>query len=276
MSLLDAWDDQQARYIAAREERFDAMLTVVEWLATESENRHPVVVDLGAGPAAIGRRLLRRLPTASYVGIDIDLVLLRLGRRLADEFDPGRLHMVDGDVADPAWLNSVGVGAVDVVCSSTALHWLPADGLRRCLRNAYQALRPGGVLLNADHLGYDEQAPSLTALAEWVAARDERAAADRGALSWDDWWTRARADDELTPQMEQRDHILGSPAVADEDDDHDDNDNDEDEDAASEPRPPLRQFLELARSTGFSEVETVWQRFDDRIVLAVKPGPPTP
>ncbi len=267
MSLLDAWDDQQTRYIAAREQRFDTLITVVEWLASESGNRHPVVVDLGAGPAAIGRRLLERLPTASYVGIDIDPVLLQLGRRLADEFDPGRLQMVTGDVADPAWLNSVGGGTADVVCSSTALHWLPTDGLRQCLRNAYQALRPGGVLLNADHLGYGEQAPSLTALAQWVAARDEREAADRGVLSWDDWWTRARADDELTPQMEQRDRIVGSSAVDDEAEDDDD---------VPEPRPPLREFLELARSTGFSEVETVWQRFDDRIVLAVKPGPPTP
>ncbi len=267
MSLLDAWDNQQARYIAAREQRFDALLTVIEWIAAEGENRHPVVVDLGAGPAAIGRRLLRRLPTASYVGIDLDPVLLHLGRRIAEDFDPGRLHMVDGDVTDPAWLDSVGVRSVDVVCSSTALHWLPPDDLRRCLRNAYQALRPGGVLLNADHLGFDEQAPSLTRLAEWVAARDERAAADRGALSWDDWWTRARADDELTSQIEQRDRILGSSAVADETEDHDD---------VPEPRPPLREFLELARSTGFSEVETVWQRFDDRIVLAVKPGPQTP
>lgn len=256
MSLLKAWDQQQESYNAAREERFGVLLTVVEWHAMSSGVPSPVVVDLGAGPAAIGQRLLRRLPLATYVGVDIDPVLVHLARQVADQFEPGRLQMVECDAADPTWLDHVLVGGVDVVCSSTALHWLSDYELSQALLNAHRALRPGGVVLNADHLGYD-RAPTLTAVAAWIAARDAEHAAARGAPSWEEWWERARADVQPDSLHAARDRVFDVPAVAN-------------------PRPPLRGFLDLARRAGFSEVDTIWQRFDDRIVMAVKSEAPSP
>lgn len=266
MSLLEAWDKQQELYIAAREERFNVLLTVVEWLAMSSRVPGPVVVDLGAGPAAIGRRLLRRLPSATYVGVDIDPVLIHLAREVAEQFEPGRIRMVESDVTDPAWLDHVPVGGVDVVCSSTALHWLSEGELSRALLHAHRALRPGGLVLNADHLGYS-QAPTLTDLAEWIAARDAEAAAAGGAPDWAEWWERARADTRLDSLCAARDRVFGSPAAR--------------EDAGpgaavADQRPPLRGFCDLVRRAGFSEVDTIWQRFDDRLVMAVKPGAPNP
>jgi len=266
MSLLQAWDQQQELYIAAREERFDVLLTVVEWLADSSGTPAPVVVDLGAGPAAIGQRLLRRLPSATYVGIDIDPVLIHLARQVAGQFEPGRVRMIECDIADPAWLDHVAVGGVDVVCSSTALHWLSGDELGRALRNAHRALRAGGLVLNADHLGY-EQAPTLTDLAEWIAAREAEAAAAKGAPNWSEWWQRARADVRLGSLCAARDRVFGAPAVPDEA---------ATEAAVADERPPLRGFCDQVRRAGFSEVDTIWQRFDDRIVMAVKPGAPKP
>ena len=254
MSLLKAWDQQQESYNAAREERFGVLLTVVEWYAMSSGVPSPVVVDLGAGPAAIGQRLLRRLPLATYIGVDIDPVLIHLARQVADQFEPGRVQMIECDAADPTWLDQVPVGGVDVVCSSTALHWLSEDELNQALRNAHRALRAGGVVLNADHLGY-ERAPTLTAVAAWIAARDAEHAAAGGAPT--DWWERARADVQLESLHAARDRVFDVPAVAN-------------------PRPPLRGFLDLARRAGFSEVDTIWQRFDDRIVMAVKSGAPDP
>ena len=256
MSLLEAWDQQQGSYNAAREERFDVLLTVVEWLAKSSGVPGLVVVDLGAGPAAIGQRLLRRLPLATYVGVDIDPVLIHLARQVADRFEPGRLQMVECAAADPTWLDHVLAGRVDVVCSSTALHWLSDDELSQTLLNAHRALRPGGVVLNADHLGY-ERAPTLTAVAAWIAARDAEHAAAGGAPSWDEWWERARSEIQPESLHAARDRVFDVPAVA-------------------KPRPPLRGFLDQARRAGFSEVDTIWQRFDDRIVMAVKSGAANP
>ncbi|MEM8925890.1 MAG: class I SAM-dependent methyltransferase [Actinomycetota bacterium] len=229
MSLHDAWDQQQARYIAGREERFGALLSVVEWLAASSGTQRPLVVDLGAGPAAIGRRLLHRFPTARYVGVDIDPVLLQLGREIADGVGPGRIEMVECDAADPGWLRA-----------------------------------RGGVLLDADHLGYSS-APTLTGLAEWIVARDEEAAVAAGAPSWEQWWERARNEPELEAHCKRRDGLFGAPDAGGDVDGGA-------EGAEAEERPSLIGFTDIARSAGFSEVDTIWQRLDDRVVMAVKAG----
>lgn len=264
MSLIDAWDRQQEYYIGAREARFDALMSVVEWRSVVGERVRPTVVDLCCGPAAIGQRLLHRLPGSSYIGVDIDPVLLELARRVAASVDPDRMTIVESDVARPDWLEHVPVGAVDVVCSSTALHWLSDDDLDTTLENAWRSLRPGGILLNADHLGFAD-APTLTELAGWIAARDAVEAAERGSVSWHAWWNAARSDVSLAPLCMQRDAIFPptEPAAGGRDEI-------EAVRSSAERRPPLAGFIDAARRAGFVEVDTVWQRFDDRIVMAVK------
>ncbi|MFN6118794.1 MAG: class I SAM-dependent methyltransferase [Actinomycetes bacterium] len=266
MSLIEAWDRQQELYIGGREARFDALLDAVDWHVERLATSEPVVVDLCCGPAAIGRRLLRRFPTARYIGVDIDPVLLELARRVTAEHPAAHLDIVECDVADPGWLERAPVGAVDVVCSSTALHWLSGSELDRTLAHAWRSLRPGGLLLNADHLGFDTL-PAFTELARWVASRDAVAASVGGAPNWAQWWAAARTDETLRPLCERRDQVFPPPeppAVAD-----------HDEGAAAaasiDRRPPLRGFVDAARRAGFGEVDTIWQRFDDRIVMAVKP-----
>jgi SAM-dependent methyltransferase len=268
MSLIEAWDRQQQLYIGGREARFDALLATVQWLADGAGSDRPTVVDLCCGPAAIGQRLLGRLPGARYVGIDIDPVLLELARRVAGTFGSGRMEIVECDVADEKWLDGIQVGGVDVVCSSTALHWLSTEELDLTLAHAWRSLRPGGLLLNADHLGFDDS-PSLTSLAAWIAARDAATALADGAPSWDAWWSAARSDAELGPLCERRDEIFppavpAAPADAA-------SDEREALKASADRRPALSDFIDAARRAGFTEVDTIWQRFDDRIVMAVKP-----
>lgn len=270
MSLIEAWDRQQELYIGAREARFDALLSVVEWRSEVIGTEQLRVVDLCCGPAAIGQRLLQRFPDATYIGVDIDPVLLELARQVGAGFAPGRVDIVERDVSDAGWLDQVPVGQVDVVCSSTALHWLEGDDLDRALTHAWRALGPGGVLLNADHLGHSN-APSCTELAGWVAARDAASAAAGGALSWHGWWEAARADAHLGPLCARRDEIFPptEPAA-----------DLADEVAAArsstQRRPLLADFVAASRRAGFVEVDTIWQRFDDRIVMAIKPEPGQP
>jgi SAM-dependent methyltransferase len=268
MALIEAWDRQQERYIGGRETRFDALLSAVRWLAEASGVERPTVVDLCCGPAAIGQRLLALLPEATYVGIDVDPVLLELARQVANWFEADRMEIVECDVSDARWLDAVKIGGVDVVCSSTALHWLSADALELTLGHAFRSLRPGGLLLNADHLGFDA-APSFTSLAGWIARRDAEAALSNGALSWDAWWAAARSDAELSSLFPRRDEVfppadLAAPVDAA-------NDDHEALQASADRRPALSGFVDAARRAGFAEVDTIWQRFDDRIVMAVKP-----
>lgn len=261
--MIEAWDRQQERYIGDREGRFDAMLSVVEWHCERTGITDPTVVDLCCGPAAIGQRLLVRVPDARYVGIDVDPVLLDLAGEVARSFAPGSMEVVECDVSDAGWLDVVPVGEVDVVCSSTALHWLSDEQLDATLGHARRCLRPGGILLNADHLGVTET-PTFTELAGWIAVRDALAAAARGALSWQAWWARARADGRLAPLCERRDAIFPPTESSEEDDEI------EAVRASTERRPSLEGFVAAAKRAGFAEVDTIWQRFDDRIVMAVK------
>jgi SAM-dependent methyltransferase len=247
MTLVEQWDRQQERYIAAREDRFAVLLSVIEWHAT---GRAPVVVDLGCGPGAIGTRLLDRLPDATYLGVDLDPVLLHLARRAGERYRPGAWRVAEADMAGDGWVTAVPAGAVDVVCSSTALHWLAPEALARTLALAHRCLAPGGLLLNADHLA-DTGRPSFDRLARWADERDQATAGAAGAPDWDGWWRAARADPELAALCVRRD-LLFPPATSD------------------GGRPALADFVAAATAAGFAEVGTVWQRYDDRIVLGVK------
>lgn len=265
MSQIESWDRQQERYIGGREARFDAMFDAISWLMASATSHHsadgrPIVVDLGCGPAAIGRRLLQRFPTATYVGVDVDPVLLHLAREVADDAEVGAMRIIDRDVADPTWLSNDLAGRADVVCSSTALHWLPPEALDQALINARRALRPGGILLNADHLGDDPASPCMR-LADWVGDRDEADASADAAPSWDEWWAAARSDPDLAPLCVRRDRIF-PPRDAN---------GSGREDAAGEVRPLLADFVAATRRAGFVDVDTIWQRFDDRVVMALAP-----
>ena len=155
-------------------------------------------------------------------------------------------------------------GRVDVVCSSTALHWLAVDELDRALEHAFRSLRPGGILLNADHLGYAD-VPSFTSLAGWMAARDAAAAIAGGAISWHEWWEAVRSDAQLASFCVQRDEVFPPMAQSPEEADEI-----EAARASAGRRPPLLGFIDAALRAGFVEVDTIWQRFDDRVVMAVK------
>lgn len=70
-------DDQQTSYLPDREERFAALLDVVEVACGSA----PLVLDLAGGTGSLSRRLLARLPKVRSVVADVDPVLLELARR---------------------------------------------------------------------------------------------------------------------------------------------------------------------------------------------------
>jgi SAM-dependent methyltransferase len=256
MDAVAEWDRQQELYIEGREERFDALLDVVEWHSHEHcGGRPPTVVDLACGPAAIGTRLLTRTPGATYIGLDIDPVLLHLARTTTARFTHQQVRIVDASIAGDGWTDHVPSGDVDIVCSSTALHWLTPDELAGTLRAAHDVLRPGGVLLNADHLGFGRQS-SFQQLADWKDRGHIARRTAEGIPTWDTWWAAIRADPTMTELCRQRD-LVYRPAPS-----------------GDGARPLLDDFVATARAAGFAEVATVWQRFDNHLVMAIKP--PTP
>ncbi|WP_217613932.1 trans-aconitate 2-methyltransferase [Cellulomonas sp. GbtcB1] len=240
---LAAWDRQQAAYINRREDRFGVMLDVL----AETAPAGALVVDLACGPGSVSARVLDRFPGMTCVAVDLDPLLVELGRQaLAGHGDRVEFH--EADLWDPAWTRVLGGRRPHAVLSSTALHWLPADVLARVYRDAAAVLQPGGVLLNADHL----RQPSGRPLFEELGRRDDAATQARdhaaGALTWDAWFAELVAHPHfalLAPERERRY-------------------------AERPPNPDLGLDFHVAalRAAQFREAGPVWQHLDDYVVLA--------
>jgi glycine/D-amino acid oxidase-like deaminating enzyme len=93
----------------------------------------------------------------------------------------GSLRFADADLRLAGWSGALGLERLaDTAVSTTALHWLPPDALAAMYAEVATVLRPGGLLLNGDHLTEDEAtAPTLARLGRALNEREERRRAPR-------------------------------------------------------------------------------------------------
>ena len=251
---ISRWEAQQEWYLPDREERFTVLINAVEAGAGRGD---PLVLDLGCGPGSLAVRLLDRIPAARVVAIDTDPLLLALGR--AAHGDRPGLRFADQDLRVPGWIGRLGLSrAVDAAVSTTALHWLRAGQLRAMYAELATALRPGGLLLDGDHLLEDEAAaPGLARLGDAVSERAVRRQVDgqEGAREdWKAWWEAATAAPELAgPAAERARRRLS-------------------EDHHGSESVLLNQHVAALRAAGFAEIGTLWQYGENRILCAIMPG----
>ncbi len=249
---INRWDAQQQLFMPDREERFTALIDAV---AEGAGREDPLVLDLGCGPGSLSVRLLGRIPGATVIGVDADPLLLGLARAAwADR--PG-LRFADLDLRDPGWSAALGLDRqADAAVSTTALHWLTAGALAAVYAEVATVLRPGGLILDGDHLAEDPAAaPTLTRLGRALVEREERRHPPAAcAETWAGWWAAARADPALASLAARRDSMHldaehhGSPAGR------------------------LAVHVEALRKAGFAEIGTLWQRGDNRLLCAVLGG----
>jgi SAM-dependent methyltransferase len=113
----------------------------------ELDVRH--VVDLGSGQGTYLERFLDAFPEARGTWVDANEAMRDLAReRLARLGD--RVRYVLGDVER---VDELGLGAADVITTSRVLHHFSPESLLRIYRAAHELLRPGGFLVNLDHVG---------------------------------------------------------------------------------------------------------------------------
>ena len=141
------WDRMQDRHLVRRAERF----AIITRLIQATQPACPVVVDLGCGTGSLSWAVLDACPGATVHSIDFDPFTLWLARaRLASARNRVTLTLADLRQAD--WTNQVPV-RVDAVVSATALHWMTAEQLAALYVQVAGLLRPGGIFINADHVG---------------------------------------------------------------------------------------------------------------------------
>jgi SAM-dependent methyltransferase len=254
---IERWDAQQEVYMPDREERFTALIDAVAETAGRSD---PLVLDLGCGPGSLAMRLLGRIPGAVVVAVDADPLLLGLGQMArsdlaGDGSASGRLRFAELDLQVPGWSAELGLDRpVDAAVSTTALHWLRPQALAAMYAELATVLRPGGVLLNGDHLTEDEAtAPTLARLGRALNEREEQRRRPHGhAEDWKAWWQAATADPRLAGLVAERDRRYVHP---------------EHHGSAA---GRLDVHVAALRAAGFAEIGTLWQRGDNRVLCGVR------
>ena len=240
--LLSRWEEQQSAYVAHRENRFQAMLDVLDL------NCPPdlTVLDLACGPGSIADRVLSGFPEARAVATDYDPVLAQLARSILARH--GRATVIESDLARAGWSSALSEWSFDAVLTSTALHWLSPGQLLEVYTELAHVLPPGAVLLNADHLRFGDGHPTLRQLSAAHDAAVQREAFADGAATWDQWWALAAGHPELGPLLPERERRFA--------------------DRPPQSPAPLEFHLAALRTAGFTEVGTVWQYLDDYVVFA--------
>ncbi len=250
------WDRQQERYLPDREERFDAILDVLEHAVAVDRRRrhhnadHPFrFLDLGGGTGALSERILRRFPHSRAVAVDFDPVLMRLGRTALPQF-ASRLAWVEVDLRNRDWTSKLPPGRFDAAVSTTALHWLTTAELARVYRAVAGRIRPRGVLVNGDGLRYGREAPFLGRWAQDHRTLDHAHARDRGE-EWSAWWAAVVKDPRLA-----REAALRATRVP----------------RHHERTPPvdLPTHRRLLARAGFREVDVAWSHWENRVLVAVR------
>jgi SAM-dependent methyltransferase len=244
---LRRWDAQQTGYLPAREERFTAMLDVLELQCRPDM----VVLDLACGPGSISERVLARFPQARCIALDYDPVLLKLGQEAQGTHD-GRLRWVEADLRSADWIEQLGETTVDAVLSTTALHWLSPEALVRTYRHLGDVVREGGVVLNGDNIPFVPHLPTFGRIGQAIFDRASHTAfAERGVEDWARWWEALENEPGLAELFALRRQRFP-------------------EAARREQMPNIDLHEAALRDAGFREVGIIWQHFDDRIVMAVR------
>ena len=245
-SWIQRWDRQQEHYLPDREDRFAVIADIVVLTAERLDKPDPVVLDIGCGPGSLSARVRQRLPLARVIGVDGDPLLLGIAAA-----NYPWLELVDTDLRTPQWTDALPVSEVDVVVSTTALHWLQHDELAALYAELAGVIRPGGVFVNGDWMPITAHGELLGRLS--VDLRDQlarRAGVAGREEDWEAWWAavnRAPELAELAAIREQR------PLAH-----HEDGGVDFDEQAR------------LLRELGFAEVGPLWQFGPDRILVGVR------
>jgi 2-polyprenyl-3-methyl-5-hydroxy-6-metoxy-1,4-benzoquinol methylase len=258
----DRWERQQETYIPLRETRFQVMLDIVEHMVGPA----PRVLDLLSGPGSISARVLQRFPQATIVALDLDPVLIAIGKSAHGD-GGGRLTWIEANVKDPGWVSVLPPGQFDAVLSTTAIHWLEAGDIIELYRALAALIRPGGVFMNGDQMRFPARDSTLRNLTEAMRQLHERRMVEVGGETWEGWWAELRQLPELAALFQERDrrfrwrNIERERAVGSTRED-------------ANPRDLVHTTFTVHRAAlldaGFREVEQIWQFYDNRILLAVR------
>lgn len=196
--------------------------------------------------------MLARFPDAQAIAVDIDPVMLAIGRGALGTVD-GRLRWIEADLASRDWVDALGETQVDAVLSSTALHWLDPEPLARLYHDLARLLRLGGLFLNGDNMAFGPALPTFARLSQRVLDEQwtDAAFAARGIETAEQWWDALALEPAFGPLLTERTARFAGKQ-------------------RQESPPGFDVHVAAFRDAGFREVGTIWQVLSNRVLLAVR------
>ena len=120
---------------------YEAMLDAAAVTVATGGRAAPVVLDLGIGSGALAARCLAAVPKAQIIGIDADESMLSLAHKRLG----AHLATLTGNFL------TMPFPRCDVITASFSLHHIATRRQKAKLyAKCFSALRPGGLLVNAD------------------------------------------------------------------------------------------------------------------------------
>jgi tRNA (cmo5U34)-methyltransferase len=130
---------------------FDAFYTsALDVIGDWAHGRVPValdVLDLGAGTGLFSAMVMARLPQARIHLIDVSDAMLAEARRRFAGVAASNVSLEVRDYSE----GSLG-GPWDLVMSALSIHHLEDGAKRSLFKRAFEALRPGGLFVNAEQV----------------------------------------------------------------------------------------------------------------------------
>ena len=181
---IERWDRMQERYLVRRAERFATMVYLVKESSDGRGTPVTRVLNLGCGPGSVMEPFLDAFPQTEVYGVDFNPTILLLARERLAHFG-ARAQLFRADLRQSSWMEGIPT-PVDAVISATALHWLLPDQLTALYYELAGILRPGSILLNADHVGSEYPPLQQAWERHRTAMRAQEGHAD--ADDWDGFW----------------------------------------------------------------------------------------
>jgi len=135
-----AYDNQRRQLIPCFDDFYHTAVSIAE-----TDRESPNILDLGAGTGLLSSFMLKKYPTAHLTLIDISDQMLEVAKtRFAGLRN---VHYIADDYTD-----FVSQNQFDIIVSALSIHHLADPDKKKVYQNAFDSLREGGVLVNADQV----------------------------------------------------------------------------------------------------------------------------
>ncbi len=152
-----AWDSIVLQRIPYYKEMLDALVSVLPF----SNKDRIKVADLGAGSGTIGYLIGSRFPNSSIRFVDLSPAMLETAKTKMKGFDNVEFEQADLSRYDFK-------EKYDAIVSSLALHHLdPKDSKKGFYKKVFDALKPGGMFVNADIILASDDKTQEVYLSKW-------------------------------------------------------------------------------------------------------------